>query len=326
MQRLIATAQQFEGAGILVVGDIMLDRYCYGKVNRISPEAPVPVVDISRTENRPGGAANVALNIKALGAQPFLVSVTGRDPESALLCDLLAHHQILTAGIFPLDYKRTVLKTRIIAGNQQLVRLDEEDTLEIRPETESLLLRFITDCLTKQAIRAIVLQDYNKGLLTPTLIDAIIELALQHHIPIAVDPKKMHFFNYSYVDLFKPNLKEIREALGYDIAPDLESLTEAAEALRLKLRHQHTMITLADKGVFISNSHYNEIIPARVQDIADVSGAGDTVISVAALGLATGADLRDIAMIANTAGGLVCARPGVVPVDKKQLLQLLEQV
>jgi rfaE bifunctional protein kinase chain/domain len=323
MQRLASIIHAFKNTGIIVVGDIMIDRYCRGKINRISPEAPVPVVDISETENRPGGAANVALNIRSLEAVPYLFSVTGMDNEARQLLQLLQQNHIDTTGIVQVEYKKTTVKTRIIAGNQQVVRLDDEDSFEITKDTVNSLLEKITTCIANHTIKAIILQDYNKGVLTPELIDAIIEVAQMHDIPVTVDPKKDHFFNYSYVTLFKPNLKEIRDAMGFHVSTDLKSLTEAADQLRLKLRHQHTMITLSDKGIFISNQHYNEIIPTRTHDIADVSGAGDTVISIAALGLATGVDLKDIAFIANIAGGLVCGKPGVVPVVKRELLESL---
>lgn len=297
----------------------MIDRYITGQVNRISPEAPVPVLNFQKTENRLGGAANVALNIKAMGAQPYLCSVIGIDNNRQILLDLLEDEGMSSQGIHSSQERVTTVKTRVLAQNQHLLRIDTEDTFDLRPTEEAAFLQKIKYILNQRKIDLVLFQDYNKGVLTESLIKTVIKEAQQRQIPTAVDPKFRNFWAYQGVTLFKPNLKEVRDALPFQVETTPQSLENAAQYIRQQLKNRYTLITLSDKGVFINDANTNQIIPTFPRQIADVCGAGDTVISVAALGLALGLDIQEVARLANLAGGQVCEKVGVVPVDLKQL-------
>ncbi len=312
---------QFKQKHILVIGDVMIDRYLSGQVNRISPEAPVPVVHVRGSEDRLGGAANVALNIHALGGVPLLCSVVGNDEDGQLLQALLPANGIISTGLVTSNARCTTVKTRILGNHQQMLRLDKEDSFDLDgTETERLLAR-VAELFDQYPIGAMVLQDYNKGVLTAQIIPALIALANKNGVPVAVDPKKNNFFAYENVALFKPNLKEVRDSLPFSVAPELESLQYASDHLRGLLDHQWTMITLSERGIFLDTNGKGQIFPTQQRKVADVSGAGDTVISVAALGLAAGLSPSDIALLSNLAGGQVCEVPGVVPVDRALLWQ-----
>jgi D-glycero-beta-D-manno-heptose-7-phosphate kinase len=321
---------QFKDFNVLIVGDVMIDHYLYGKVNRISPEAPVPIVELQRTEERLGGAANVALNIKALGAMPYLFSVIGNDTEGDTFLDLLEKHNIPTQGLLQSETRQTTVKTRIMAGTHQMLRLDSEMKTDLNEKDCHELLRKVHSLLEKKKIHAIILQDYNKGVLSLPVIQRMILHATKRNIPTAVDPKKNNFFEYKQATLFKPNLKEVKEALPFEINTSLESLQKAADYLRTHLAQQFTMITLSEKGLFLEDnileklentegSIKSKIYPTQSRNISDVSGAGDTVISIAALSLAASFDSNTIALLSNLAGGQVCESAGVVSVDVKRL-------
>ena len=310
----------FNNLKILVVGDVMIDRYLTGNVHRISPEAPVPIVHFQKEENRLGGAANVALNLSALGATPFLCSVIGSDENARLFLELMPKNELLLDGIRTSKSRQTTVKTRVLAGSQQMLRVDREDTHNLDDKEEFDLLENIKKLLQEQLIDAIILQDYNKGVLTPTVIEQIIVIAKTQQIPVVVDPKKKHFFAYKSVALFKPNLKEVRESVPFDVLPTIASLQQAADYLRQKLQHQCSMITLSEKGIFIENGTESLIVPTQARNIADVCGAGDTVVSISALAVALDMDMDEIALLGNLAGGQVCEKVGVVPVDKAQLM------
>lgn len=318
--------QAFEQVNVLVVGDVMIDRYLEGKVSRISPEAPVPIVHLQSSDNRLGGAANVALNIKALGATPYLCSVIGTDENAAVFLDLLPKHDLSNIGITASKERCTTVKTRILAANQQMLRVDQENTHPLDEKETDLLLKKIQDILTKKNIHVILFQDYNKGVLTKKIIQELIQKATHHNIISVVDPKKANFLHYKNTTLFKPNLKEVQEGLNIPISGDAASLEKAALYLHQQLEHQYTMITLSERGIFIADGKESNIISTYARKIADVCGAGDTVISVAALGLATGMPILQIAQLANLAGGQVCEKVGVVPVNKVQLQAEYEQV
>ena len=309
----------FENLDVLIIGDVMIDRYLTGKVDRISPEAPVPVVQLFHSDNRLGGAANVALNVQAMGAKAHLCSVIGKDENAELFLKLMPQEDIDALNIIQSEERRTTVKTRVIASNQHLLRVDTEDTHELSINETKRFLDTIKSLLDRQKIDVILFQDYNKGVLTEELIHAIIEEAEKRNIPTAVDPKKKNFFAYKNTTLFKPNLKEVREALPFSIEPDLLSLQKTSEYLRKKLDHQNTLITLSEKGIFADDGQNSMILPTQPRNITDVCGAGDTVISIAALGLALSMDLKDIATLTNLAGGQVCEKVGVVPVNKDQL-------
>lgn len=317
--------QKLEGHEVLIVGDVMLDRYLTGSVSRISPEAPVPVVLHHSTEDRLGGAANVALNIRALGAVPLLCSVTGDDADGALFRQILPENGIGIDGILAIPGRKTTVKTRILGNNQQMLRIDRESTQDLSEEESRLFLRKLRHLLDEHPVRVIILQDYNKGVLTPGIIEATIAEARQRGIQTAVDPKKNNFFAYRHVDLFKPNLKEIRDSAPFEVYASLESLHKASGFLRERLQNRITMITLSEKGIYLDAGSGDAIYPTVQRNVADVSGAGDTVISIAALGLAAGLEPGMIAALSNLAGGQVCEFPGVVPVDRDILARELEQ-
>ena len=317
--------QKIEGQEVLIIGDVMLDRYLTGSVSRISPEAPVPVVLQHETENRLGGAANVALNVRALGAVPVLCSVVGRDDDGDLFQRILPGNDISVEGISALPGRRTTVKTRILGNNQQMLRIDREDTHDLTGAEANLFLKKVLQLLAKRPVRAVIFQDYNKGVLTAEVIRTVIAESRKRGIITAVDPKKVNFFTYEGVDLFKPNLKEIRDSAPFAVRPELDSLQKASDFLRERLRNRLTMITLSEKGLFLDDGSGGKIFPTVPRNVADVSGAGDTVISVAALGLAAGLNLDMIATLSNLAGGQVCEFPGVVPVRRDILAAELEQ-
>lgn len=304
----------------------MIDRYLTGSVNRISPEAPVPVVLQQAMEDRLGGAANVALNIRALGSTPVLCSVIGTDEAGkALKNRILPENNIGSEGMVFSDTRRTTVKTRILGNNQQMLRIDSEDTGDLNALEQENLLTRIRELLAARPIRAIILQDYNKGVLTTELIGSIVEEARKAGILTAVDPKKSNFFSYRGVDLFKPNLKEIRDSLPFTVQANAESLQQASAFLKERLENRLTMITLSEKGLFLDDATGARLYPTIPRNIADVSGAGDTVISIATLALVAGLPMETIATLSNLAGGQVCEFPGVVPVNRAILEAELQQ-
>ncbi len=313
--------KKFEKLNILIIGDVMIDRYLTGKVERISPEAPVPVVRMKSSENRLGGAANVALNIKAMGANPILISAIGKDENASIFRKRMDANKLPWEGIYQSSERVTTVKTRIIAGGQHLLRVDSEDQHDLSEKEEKLLFKKIKKIASNKKIDAILFQDYNKGVLTKSLIKKTIQLAHNQQIITTVDPKMKNFFQYKNVTLFKPNLKEIRESLSPNLQPNQKELKKAAQQLRTNLNHQNTLITLSEKGVFYENKKEAKVLPTFPRSIADVSGAGDTVISIATLALAAGLDLKMASLLSNLAGGQVCEKVGVVPVDRKQLLK-----
>lgn len=326
MKKIDHLFQQFSGVSALVIGDVMIDAYLWGTVERISPEAPVPVVNVTRKENRLGGAANVALNIAALGAKPVICSVIGNDRHGNEMEDLIREQGLSAAGLLRSDQRITTVKTRVISHSQQMMRIDEEQTSDISKADESGFFERIEKIINEEKPAVIIFEDYNKGVLTESLIARVIELARKKNIPTCVDPKKKNFFSYSGVTLFKPNLKELREGLKLEIdRNDDSALRNAVQLLEQRLPHSISLITLSERGVFVKNGDTAHRYPAHIRNIADVSGAGDTVIAVAALCLALNADVAVIARLSNLAGGLVCEKVGVVPIDKEQLLDEARQ-
>ncbi|MFC2151135.1 bifunctional heptose 7-phosphate kinase/heptose 1-phosphate adenyltransferase [Bacteroidota bacterium] len=313
--------ESFNQFNILIIGDIMLDSYMWGKVNRISPEAPVPIIMSSKQENRLGGAANVALNVQALGANPILCAVVGNDSKAKTFYSLLKKRKLSSEGILEDDSRKTTVKTRIIADNQHLLRVDEEIDHELEPETEKQFINKILTILADKQIDAIIFEDYDKGCITPNVIKNIVEFANNNNIPTLVDPKKRNFMEYKNVTLFKPNFKELVEGSKIDIKKgDFDGIFSASEKLKSELSCKYQLITLSELGVFINYNNTYKTIPAEIRDIADVSGAGDTLIGTASLCLAAGLEPELVAGISNLAGGLVCEKIGVVPINKEQLL------
>lgn len=316
---------QFNDLNILIIGDIMIDSYMWGKVERISPEAPVPIATISKTEDRLGGAANVALNIRAMGANPILCSVVGSDPKSKTLISLMKKLNMVKEGILFSKERETTVKTRILGNKIQMLRVDQEITSPLSDNDEKEFLKSIFTVLEKKKIDAIIFQDYDKGVITPNVITEVVKVAKKKNIPTAVDPKKRNFLAYKQVTLFKPNLKELKEGLKIEFdLPSMDNLVDASNLLQHRLKAQMIFITLSENGVFIAdyNLKYKNmaIVPAHHRAISDVSGAGDTVISVASLCLALKLPFKTIAEISNIAGGLVCEQVGVVPINKALLL------
>ncbi|MFN8396288.1 MAG: D-glycero-beta-D-manno-heptose-7-phosphate kinase [Bacteroidia bacterium] len=308
---------------VLVIGDLMLDRYHFGRVTRISPEAPVPVVDVERTENRPGGAANVALNIVSMGAAVTLCGVIGDDDNGERLIKCLGVKGFDTSLVITTQDRPTTTKTRIIGNNQQILRVDHESREEIGAELTTRIVARLQESIPNYD--AIILEDYDKGLFNSALIDAVVIAANAAGIPVAVDPKFRNFLAYKGVTLFKPNLKELNEALHHRISKaDLPAIQAAIEELRFRMPHSNTLVTLSENGVLLVDAQGHAThIPAHLRKIADVSGAGDTVIAVMALAMAAGLPLPSSAAVANLAGGLVCEEVGVVPIDPEVLFREL---
>ncbi len=304
----------FSDLHILIVGDVMLDRYISGEVKRISPEAPVPIVEQKHFENRAGGAANVALNMLALGAKATLLTVTGVDEAKQMLGDVLDLGDRLNLEFVQCNDRKTTVKTRVMAGYQHLLRVDNEDKHDISTAQEQMILDKFTLILNTGKIHGVILQDYNKGMLTKAVIETIIKQCNDKAIPTFVDPKEKNFFAYKGCTVFKPNIKEVTQSIGE--TPDLD-VTD--RLLRERLDHKITLITLGHQGLYIHNGTQGKAYPTSQRIISDVCGAGDSVISVVSLCYLKNTPMDDLAIIANVTGGQVCESPGVVPVDYEKL-------
>lgn len=309
----------FSKKRVLIIGDVMIDSYIIGKVDRVSPEAPVPVVDVIGFDQRLGGAGNVALNIKAMGATPILCSVVGHDKEGKELREIMMKASLTCNGLIHSDKRKTTNKTRILGNNHQLLRIDHEITNDLDVVDTFLLEQRFTEELENCDV--VIFEDYNKGVLHSKNIELLIQKCVVKGIPTIVDPKKANFLAYKNVTLFKPNLKEIKE--GLKIETDLSeqsNLNDAISQLMSSLNNEFTLVTLSERGVVIIGKSETHHIPAHIRTIADVSGAGDTVVSIAALCLSANTDAKTLAELSNLAGGLVCEITGVVPINKEQLL------
>ena len=310
--------QTFNDKKVLIIGDSMIDAYLWGEVNRTSPEAPVPIVEIKKHENRLGGAANVALNLKALGANPILCSVIGTGERGVLFEKLMKESNLSTVGILSTNKRKTTIKTRVIAENKHQLRIDEEETSPIEQVEEflKLTISLIND------IDVIILQDYNKGVLTSEIIEKVIGSANKKGIPTIVDPKKLNFNSYKNCTIFKPNLAEIKTGMKVDFdANNIAEIEKTTSELRKKLSAKGVLLTLSEKGICINSEKEFKYTPAFKRNIIDVSGAGDTVISVASLCLASKMDYTDLSVLSSLAGGLVCEEVGVMPINKEKLLE-----
>jgi len=319
--------EAFKDLKVLILGDVMIDAYLFGKVERISPEAPVPIVAVNKRKNLLGGAANVALNINALGATPLMCSVIGNDTQGDEFLKLLNELGLRQDAICRSNDRITTTKKRIVGNKMQMLRIDEETETDLNFEETRLYLEKIEKIISTEKVDVIIFEDYNKGVLTAEVISHVIALANQKGIPTSVDPKKKNFDQYCHVTLFKPNLKELREGLKLEVNPeDMDSLNFALHTLQQRQHVQIAMTTLSEHGVFIrtakngydADSHH---VAAHLRSITDVSGAGDTVISVASLCLALQQDSKLIAALSNLAGGLVCEHVGVAPINRELLKQ-----
>lgn len=308
-------------AKALVVGDVMVDLYLKGHVERISPEAPVPVVQVHERQARSGGAANVALNMNAFGVSPLVLSVIGDDDAATTLERLFKEQGLRTTGLLRSPKRRTTMKTRVISGHQHIVRVDEEQEDDLNDADQARLVDAVRKAILSEKPDVVVMEDYDKGVLTERVITEVIKAAGEADVPVAVDPKKRNFLSYRNVDLFKPNLKELREGLKIDVDPsDLDQLRNAVLALMERSGIKSAMITLSEHGAYIHSDGVGHHVDAHRRKIADVSGAGDTVIAVAALALGVGLPPKHILELANLAGGLVCEEVGVVPVDVERFV------
>lgn len=313
---------KFKNIKVGVIGDVMLDTYWWGHVERISPEAPVPVVALDRKEQRIGGAGNVALNLASLHAQVSILSVMGKDDDGLALKALFEQQKIDTTYLLQSSHRITTNKSRIISRNQQMMRLDAEITKDLDVADETALLNTVEQFLQEQQPDVMIFEDYNKGVLTSTVIEKAIALCKQYKVLTTVDPKRKNFFAYNGVDIFKPNLKEVKEGLNMifeEVTQDI--LEEVHQKLQENLQHHISFITLSEKGVFYQDDNSSRIIPSHLRNIADVSGAGDTVIAVASLIYAATGSVELMAEVANIAGGLVCEEVGTAAINRDRLLQ-----
>jgi len=314
MQSVSELINGFSRLKVLIIGDLMIDSYTWGKVSRISPEAPVPVVNVIRRESRLGGAGNVVLNIASLGATAVICSVIGDDAPGRELQKIILDANLSTDGLIVEPGRMTTVKERIIAGSQQVVRVDSETENSISLSSQQALLAHIKDSMSD--VDVIIFEDYDKGVLSAELIQSVISMSKENNIPTVVDPKRKNFFAYQGATLFKPNLHELRDGLG--LMPtdfDADHLAETVRKFKVSQEFKGVFVTLSERGVYIDFENDQHLIPAHIRQISDVSGAGDTVISIAACVLALGGSTEQIASLANLGGGLVCESLGVVPID-----------
>ena len=315
--RLQTLFENLPGKRVAVIGDLMLDRYFWGSVTRISPEAPVPVVEVESESTRLGGAANVANNIASLGGTPFLVGVVGNDDSGKALTSIVSGSGFPGEGILVDPTRPTTVKTRVIAHHQHVVRVDREVKQDIGDGVQLRLL----DALRRNAgkLDAIIIEDYNKGVVVKSLIKELVEFAKKNRIIVTVDPKFHNFFEYKQVTVFKPNRKETEEALGVRLN-DRASVEQAGSTLLRRLEAENVLLTMGDQGMtLVEGGGQMTHVPTAARKVADVSGAGDTVISTLTMMLAAGGSIREASMLANVAGGIVCGEVGIVPIDAAEL-------
>ena len=310
--------QSFRSKRIAVIGDIMLDKYIFGHVSRISPEYPVPVVDVTHEDHRLGGAANVALNTQSLGAETILIGITGADSNREILLELFRSRGLATEGLISDPSRPTTCKTRILSQNHHITRVDFESRKEIDANIEQTILNSFDAVFN--SINAVVLEDYNKGLLSSHVIRYIITKSIQNNIPVLVDPKLHNFSAFKECSVFKPNLSEMAASLGIVLHNNDKEVEQACCMLQEKLQTETIIVTRSEKGMTIYNGSFTHI-PATSLEVADVSGAGDTVIGMLALGAAAGIDIITNATIANLAAGTVCQEVGAVPVRAEKLIK-----
>lgn len=329
---MITTAQQlfkvFSGKKVLVLGDVMIDAYLQGRVTRISPEAPVPIVDICERYYRLGGAANVALNIQSLSATPILCSVIGNDEKGRIFGRLMAEKQLDTSALITSESRRTTIKYRVVGNRLQMLRIDEEDRHPLNETEETEYLSVINKIIDNQEIDAIIFEDYDKGVLTKNVIRTVVNWANERNLIVTVDPKKRNFHHYQGVTLFKPNLKELWEGVEVSLKDySEEEIHKVMKAFAIENSINLVFTTLSERGVALydrcNDRFYTQ--PAYLRKISDVSGAGDTVISVATLCLTAGLSEVQMAQISNLSGGIVCEHSGVVPVPIRQMETEIEK-
>ncbi len=317
--RVREVISKFRYKNILVVGDLMLDQFIWGKVSRISPEAPVPVVWVERESFMPGGACNVAHNIQDLGSQTIVVGIIGEDSSGAILLEELRKKNLDISGIIRVKDRPTTHKTRVIAHSQQVVRIDREVVEPVPKSLVNKLLRFISDRIS--GVDAVIIEDYGKGVIVPYLVRNIVELGKKFKKIVSVDPKREHFRYYKNVTAITPNKSETETATGMEIRSDRD-LMKAGEKLLRRLSAESVLITLGERGMCLFQRNKKPIhIPTMAREVYDVSGAGDTVIASFTLALASGASFPEAAYIANQAAGIVVGKIGTATVTKKELIR-----
>lgn len=319
MSNLTDFFNQLKNERVLVLGDIMLDRYLYGRVDRISPEAPVPVVALQSEEEKLGGAANVALNLIALKSTVALIGGIGKDVSGDKILKMLPASGIQSKYLLKFEQRRTTVKSRVIGGAQHLLRVDYEDTHDLNPFEEEQLIRTFKMAMDTFEPSIVLIQDYNKGLLTVDIIRHILDIASSQNVFTAVDPKKADLKTYLPCDLIKPNLKEFNAHFGQSLSPD--ELSKMAKAFVDQNGVGRLMITLSEKGVLITDKETQRQIPTIARDIVDVCGAGDAVFAIASLATKIGLDAEKTGQLSNASGGLVCSKLGVVAVKLSDLRQ-----
>lgn len=322
IQKLNKIFNKSKDKHIAVIGDVMLDKYVYGEVSRISPEAPVQVVDINNVEYKLGGAANVANNIKTLESEPVLIGTIGNDFDGDMFLETMKEHRLSTEGIFKDKTRPSTSKTRVIAHSQHIIRIDSEVKQDIDTKLGNKIINFLSDNL--ESFSAVILQDYNKGILSKEIIYKIIPMCREANIPVYVDPKFDNFFEYKDVTIFKPNRKEIQDAMGIRIN-DEEDAEAAGVQLIERINCEWLVLTRGEKGMMLFDKDKDNIIvhniPTKAIKVADVSGAGDTVISTLAVALCGSANISEAIVMANHASGIVCEEVGIVPIYKKYLIE-----
>lgn len=324
-QTLKEIFRTFKKLKVLIIGDVMVDSYLWGKVERISPEAPVPVVCVEKREYRLGGAANVALNVQSLGATPILCSVIGTDADGDHFLKLLKQNTLSSKGILRSKSRVTTIKHRVISGSQHILRVDSEIDAHLNSKEERDLIKSAKKLIALCDV--VIFEDYDKGTISKKVIEEIIQFCNKKNIPTVVDPKKRNFLNYKNASLFKPNRKEMKEGLKLDSdLKELKQIQNAVSQLKKKLHNETVLITLSEKGMYIDQDKEKHLVPAHLREICDVSGAGDTVVSVAALCYALKVPPKFLARLSNLAGGIVCEHIGVVPIDKNALLKEAENL
>lgn len=321
-QQVLSSMSGFRDKKILVIGDLMLDEYVHGRVERISPEAPVPVLNVNKSQFCLGGAANVAHNALSLGASVCLMGLIGNDYSGELLKTQIEKSGIPLDYVYTSTYRETTHKTRYMAGHQQILRVDQESIIQANETEMNFMQSSLQRIFREHSLDGVILEDYDKGCLNPFMIRYLLDECQKRSIFVSVDPKKDHFFDYSGVSLFKPNLKELQQALSASIS----SAELKTEDILLKLNQNglhvdHLLLTLSKDGVWYQNNQEKGDIPAFVRSIADVSGAGDTVITVATLCMISGMNLGQAAYVSNIAGGMVCEKPGVEVLSFEELYQ-----
>ena len=315
----------FSNLKVLIIGDVMIDSYLWGKVERISPEAPVPILSVEKRDWRLGGAANVALNIQSMGATPILCSIIGKDPDGDNFLTLMKKNKMPAQGILRSKSRLTTIKHRIISGAHHMLRVDSEIDTAINAQEAQALIKTARKLITTCDV--VIFEDYDKGILTKEIIEELIDFCNKKKVPTIVDPKKRNFLHYKNASLFKPNRKEMKEGLKLDgDLKDIREIQKAVAQLKKKLNNESILITLSEQGIYIDQNEEKHHLPAHLREISDVSGAGETVVSVAALCYALNLPPRLLAALSNLAGGIVCEHVGVVPINKKALLNEAERL